>query len=107
MLLLICSVVSGLQQTEMEGRFSDRQSWRLVSVVDITLLKFSPGEAAQTVYLLSPLTGPALLIYHDRLPTLMAIIHSLVHRKAHRAAGLKPGVRSCGREGGEMSAATR
>lgn len=91
----------------MEGSFSDRQSWRLVSVVDITLLKFSPVEAAQTVYLLSPLTGPALLIYHDQLPTLMAIIHSLVHRKAHRAAGSEPGVRSWGREGGELSAATR
>lgn len=84
----------GLQETVMEGSFSDRQSWRLVSAVDITLLKFSPVEAAQTVYLLSPLTGPALLIYHDQLPTLMAIIHSLVHKKAHRAAGSEPGVRS-------------
>lgn len=93
MLLLKYSDLSGLQDTVIEGSFSDRQSWRLVSVVDITLLKFSPVEAARTVYLLSPLTGPALLIYHDQLPTLMAIIHSLVHR-THRAAGLQPGVGS-------------
>lgn len=50
-------------------------------MVDITLLKFNLAEASQTVCLLSPLAGPALLIYHDRLPMLMAIIHFLVHRK--------------------------
>lgn len=80
--------LSGLQQTVMEGRFSDRQSWRLDSVVDFTLLKFSSADATQTVCLPSTLTDPALLIYHDWLPTLIAIIHSPVHRRAHRAAGL-------------------
>lgn len=99
MLLLHYSDLSSLQQTVMEGRFSDRQSWRLVWVVDITLLKFSSAEAAKTVYLLSPLTGPALLIYHDRLPTLIAIIHSPVHRKAHRAAGLPAWHKEQGKRG--------
>lgn len=75
-------------------------------MVDITLLKFSSSEAAQTAYLLSPLTGPALLIYHDQLPTLIAIIHSPVHKKAHRAAALSD-IRSQEREGREMSLATR
>lgn len=99
MLLLNYGDLLGLQQTVMEGRFSDRQSWRLVSVVDITLLKFSSAEAAQTVYLLSPLTGSALLIYHDQLPTLIAIIHSPVHRKAHRAAGLQAWHKEPGKRG--------
>lgn len=57
-------------------------------MVDFTLLKFSSADATQTVCLPSPLPDPALLIYHDWLPTLIAIIHSPVHRRAHRAAGL-------------------
>lgn len=68
-------------------------------MVDIALLKFSSAEAAQTVYLLSPLTGPALLIYHDWLPTLIAIIHSPVHRKARRAAGLPAWHKEPGKRG--------
>lgn len=90
--------VLGLQQTVMEGMFFDRQSWRLVSVVDNTLT-FSSAEAAQTVFLLSPLTGSALLIYHDWLPTLIAIIYSPVHRKAHRPAGLPAWHKVSGKRG--------
>lgn len=99
MLHLNSSDLSGLQQTVMEGRFSDRQSWRLGSVVDITLLKFSSADDTQTVYLRSPLTDPALLIYQDWLPTLIAIIHSPVRRKAHRAAGLPACHKEPGRRG--------
>lgn len=59
-------------------------------MVDITLLKFN--LASQTVYLLSPLAGPALLIYHDQLPTLMVIIHFLVQGNERRAAGISAGL---------------
>lgn len=61
-------------------------------MVGITLLKFNLAVANQTVRPLSPLPGPALLIYHDRLPTLMAMIHFLVRRKKNRAAGYYAGI---------------
>ncbi|KAI3351332.1 hypothetical protein L3Q82_005875 [Scortum barcoo] len=41
---------------------------------------------------LSACTGPALLIHHDRLPTLTAMIHFLVRRKEHGAVGFNAGV---------------
>lgn len=53
----------------------------------IILLKFNLAEASQTVFPLCPLQGLVFLIYHDQLPTLMAMIHFLVHMKEQRAAG--------------------
>lgn len=55
-------------------------------MVGITLLKFNLAEASLTVCPLSPLPGPALLIYHDWLPTLTAMNHFLVRRNEHGAA---------------------